>query len=494
MESRKTIELTFPDSSENETTNRSFSQTKPEMAVKKLNYGGLLIEIMEPKQKKVVKPVSLCLSLSDENSSVAANHCVVIKKEPLKTKQPKKPQALPKPPVIVKGSQKPVDLKEQEIPQIDDINGAAGLWAQTEAKRLDDEFQNIDGANVLPEPVKCKKDSTENVELVSAENWNAVKSVIFADAQSEMSCYDRLLEMSKSKLHKNQEDFVCSICEEFIFKGDGILLKGCLHNVCRLCIVDEIKTNFDMMGEVKCPFQGDFPCESLVEDQEVKELLGDEYNDFALKVLQSLTEKVQESERAEEAKHDPIALLLLADEDHFKNYEKFKCLICFDEVEIGQGVILKDCWHKFCKYCLIGQIENSEEFEVKCPNNDEGGSCEKNLQEREIKSLVTAESFEKHLEKSLKLYEAAAGAKMYHCKTADCRGFYELVDANVRGFTCEVCLKVNCIGCKTIHQGKNCQEYQDELNPNGKAIRENAESENAIKRMIENDEAMWCPK
>ncbi len=30
-------------------------------------------------------------------------------------------------------------------------------------------------------------------------------------------------------------------------------------------------------------------------------------------------------------------------------------------------------------------------------------------------------------------------------------------------FNCPVCAKQNCLLCKAIHEGQNCQEYQDEV-------------------------------
>lgn len=488
MEARKTIELIFSD--DNVSSVREIQPVKAGMACKMLNIDGLTIEIMQPAAKKV--PKSIDLNFGDENSGVKVNNGVAATK-PKETRPPKPAPAhlkmvsvipkkiLPEVAAPKKLSKVPLKLDNREKinePTNGVLDEAAGLWAQLEA--------NV-SAPKIPE--------LKTEPVVTEEDWESVKKVIFSAAQSEMSEYDRLLEMSKSRLNKNQEDFLCSICEQFVVKGKGVLLKGCLHNICKLCLKDEILTNFDDMGQVKCPFRG-VACDSKIDDDEVKEMLGDDFHEFSLKILESLNEKVRESDRlAEAAKNDTMPLLLDAENhDFIENRKVFECAICFTDAEVGDGVILKNCLHNFCKLCLIEQVINSEEFEVKCPNNDDDGSCQFKLQEREVKALVTPEIFEKHLEKSLKLYEAAAGSKNYHCKTADCRGFYELMDANVRGFTCEVCEKVNCIGCKAIHQGKNCQEYQDELNPDAKSQRENAESEKAIQNMIAAEEAMWCPR
>jgi RanBP-type and C3HC4-type zinc finger-containing protein 1 len=173
--------------------------------------------------------------------------------------------------------------------------------------------------------------------------------------------------------------------------------------------------------------------------------------------------------------------------DFNKNNEAFDCPICFVEIETGEGVVLKNCIHKFCKDCLVAHVGHSEDYEVKCPFSDEMGICELLLQDREIRALLNQEAFEKHLSKSLRRYGASESA--FHCRTTDCPGIIDK-DENLRGFTCQVCRKVNCIRCKAIHSGISCQEYQAKL----KRSTECSQSEATIKRLIENEEAMWCPK
>ena len=35
--------------------------------------------------------------------------------------------------------------------------------------------------------------------------------------------------------------------------------------------------------------------------------------------------------------------------DYIENTENFQCLICYEDVEIGEGVMLRECLHNFCK-------------------------------------------------------------------------------------------------------------------------------------------------
>jgi IBR domain, a half RING-finger domain len=173
--------------------------------------------------------------------------------------------------------------------------------------------------------------------------------------------------------------------------------------------------------------------------------------------------------------------------DFVKNTEEFDCPICFVGIEIGEGVVLKNCIHKFCKECLVEHAGHSEEYEVKCPFSDDMGICEHLMQDREVRALLSPEAFNKHLDKSLRRYGASESA--FYCRTTDCPGIIEK-DENLRNFTCEVCKKVNCIGCKAIHTGMKCQEYQAKV----KRSTECSQSEATIKRLIETEEAMWCPK
>lgn len=330
-----------------------------------------------------------------------------------------------------------------------------------------------------------------NPSPISDEDWVILEQAMITS--QHIPCYDKLLEMNSTALVSNCEEFVCSVCEMFVFPKQGVVLKGCLHNFCRLCLVDEIKNGHDLMGQVKCPLRI-ARCDGFMEDEEIKALLGGDYDMFTLKVFEMHDASIREKERQEEDDRNALLPMLLGDDlqDYIENFEPFECAVCTNDIEIGQGVILKNCLHMFCKDCIIQSVKHAEDFVVKCPYIDDIGGCEFQLQEREIRNLVPDELFEKHLEKSLKLYEGASETA-FHCKTPDCRGFIE-VDANVRGFTCMVCGRVNCIGCKVIHEGKNCQEYQDEINPDGKHQRDNAESENTIRNLIASNEAMYCPR
>ena len=81
------------------------------------------------------------------------------------------------------------------------------------------------------------------------------------------------------------------------------------------------------------------------------------------------------------------ALKALDTLDVIPNAEAFECLVCFLDIEPGDGVVLRECLHTFCRDCLSGAIEHSDAPAVVCPYKDDKYSCEMKLLEREIKAV-----------------------------------------------------------------------------------------------------------
>ncbi|KAG0429930.1 hypothetical protein HPB47_023171, partial [Ixodes persulcatus] len=185
-------------------------------------------------------------------------------------------------------------------------------------------------------------------------------------------------------------------------------------------------------------------------------------------------------------------IMELEEQDIVPSMEAFECSVCFSDVGPGEGALLKDCLHMFCRACLYNAVRYAEEAMVKCPFRNEEYSCSSHLQEREIKALVPPEVYEYHLSQSLKTAESQA-PNSFHCKTADCPGWCVL-EGNVNVFTCPVCHHSNCLTCRAIHEGKNCLQYQDELDfnsPNGHDARQ---TKNYLDNMVKEGQAMHCPQ
>lgn len=77
----------------------------------------------------------------------------------------------------------------------------------------------------------------------------------------------------------------------------------------------------------------------------------------------------------------------------------FECSICKDWVDPNDGVLLRECFHSFCKECLRRSIIENESME--CIEKD----CNSMLEHREIRGLLSKEEFEFFLDGTLKSYK-----------------------------------------------------------------------------------------
>lgn len=139
-------------------------------------------------------------------------------------------------------------------------------------------------------------------------------------------------------------------------------------------------------------------------------------------------------------------LLSLDTADLILNFEPFECPICLLNFKKGEGIILRECFHVFCRECLQHTVKFSEDIQIKCPYMDTEMSCESLIQDREIRSFVTRDVYEKHLAKSV--LQAEHGIEnTFHCKTHNCRGWC-IYEDNVNQFKCPVCQITNCLTCQ----------------------------------------------
>ncbi|XP_077591972.1 ranBP-type and C3HC4-type zinc finger-containing protein 1 isoform X1 [Stigmatopora nigra] len=213
-----------------------------------------------------------------------------------------------------------------------------------------------------------------------------------------------------------------------------------------------------------------------------------------LRRLQQEKEAIRKYQQAkEEERFQNFNQLLLMDgQDLVPNPESFDCRICYTEIKPGDGAVLRECLHCFCKDCLRTVIMMSEEPEVSCPYRDDTYACTCSLQEREIKSLVSPEDYQRWLQRSLSVAESRCEGS-YHCATADCTGWCVYEDT-VNVFPCPVCTKKNCLICKAIHEGMNCKQYQDDLA--ARAINDSAarRTTHLLQTLVQSGEAMHCPQ
>merc|ERR1719193_1649196 len=176
--------------------------------------------------------------------------------------------------------------------------------------------------------------------------------------------------------------------------------------------------------------------------------------------------------------------------DVIPNAETFECVVCFLDIEPGDGVVLRECLHTFCRLCLAAAVEHSDSPKVKCPYKDDNYSCDMDLLEREIKALVSPAVYEKHQKKSVK--EAEANMKgAFHCKTPDCQG-WTVIEDNINVFKCPLCKRTNCITCQAVHDGMDCKQYQ-QYTLNHADDENSKKTKEWIDDLVKKGEALYCP-
>ncbi|XP_072521848.1 ranBP-type and C3HC4-type zinc finger-containing protein 1 [Salminus brasiliensis] len=208
--------------------------------------------------------------------------------------------------------------------------------------------------------------------------------------------------------------------------------------------------------------------------------------------LEKLASLQYEQSIIEEREKNFFSLLEIDSQDLVSNKEELECTICLCPVMPEEGATLRECLHSFCKECLKQTIVNCTDAEVMCPYADDAYSCACTLQDREIKTLLSPEEYQKFLELRLSIAESRS-ENSYHCKTPDCAGWCIFED-DVNEFTCDICNEKNCLLCKAIHKDMNCKEYQDDLRiraANDTAARKTTEM---LEMLVANGEAMYCPK
>lgn len=125
-----------------------------------------------------------------------------------------------------------------------------------------------------------------------------------------------------------------------------------------------------------------------------------------------------------------------------KSIESFDCEICMETIEMKDGMILRNCLHRYCKDCLNGTIVHSDEVTIKCPYV----SCEETVQDREIRAVLSEDEYEKFLMKGVRVAQVTITGTIL-CNLPDCDGWCICEDV-VNEFKCPQCKNINCIPCK----------------------------------------------
>ncbi|KAM9307749.1 ranBP-type and C3HC4-type zinc finger-containing protein 1-like [Gastrophryne carolinensis] len=209
--------------------------------------------------------------------------------------------------------------------------------------------------------------------------------------------------------------------------------------------------------------------------------------------IQQENDGLQQYKKAleEERQQNFLHIIQLDSETLIPNQTTIDCPICYTTIPAGDGVLLRECLHSFCRECLRQLVNCCEEPEVSCPYRDEMYACDSKLQEREIRALVSLEEYSRFLERGLVVAESRS-RNSYHCRTADCKGWCIYEDA-VNNFICPICQAHNCLTCKAIHVGMNCKEYQDDLRIRAQNDAAARQTNDMLRTLVQTGEAMHCP-
>lgn len=314
----------------------------------------------------------------------------------------------------------------------------------------------------------------------------------YTEAPRPAGQYQKLLALDQQDLVYNSEPSLCHLCNGTTSAGLGVVLVNCLHSFCVECLKESLRKG----DSVRCPFpNGRYECVGNLEDRELVALLDpEEYRALMERQFEAIKDASAATEETKKvsppSRADLELLVTLSDASVVPNPESFECPICFVPYEPYEGVILRDCFHSFCRECLAGSIRHADDVIVKCPYNDNNNSCESVIQDREIRTLLSAADYGAFLERSLKKAESLAGKSAFHCKTPDCVGWCLTEAADVNWFDCPVCQARNCLKCEALHADMTCEDYQDRLLGNF----ENRRSERALQNLVSAGEAIPCPK
>lgn len=202
----------------------------------------------------------------------------------------------------------------------------------------------------------------------------------------------------------NHDEFQCPLCLKTCLPNDGVVLRDCIHSLCKLCVRESIISNLDL--QIKCPYKTTYVCESNLQDREIKGIVGqDIYDEHLARItLQIRKDKnifncrnenclgfgfIDEQETSFECSECKTINCTLCRDIHngmnCEEFEKskilqkelsenkkevsftahyFQCQYCS---QYTKGVYLDKCNHSVCNICLIKKLTTTKTKNIKCP-------------------------------------------------------------------------------------------------------------------------------
>ncbi|KAK4485915.1 hypothetical protein RD792_008566 [Penstemon davidsonii] len=138
------------------------------------------------------------------------------------------------------------------------------------------------------------------------------------------------------------------------------------------------------------------------------------------------------------------------------------CPICLCDLE--NPYMLENCFHKFCRLCLVEQCEsainNRDSFPLKCTKE----GCGAPILLADLRSLLFSDKLEELFRASLGAFVAGSGGKYRFCPSPDCPSVYRAAEPGRLGdvFVCGDCLVETCTGCHLeYHPYLSCEKYRE---------------------------------
>jgi len=144
-----------------------------------------------------------------------------------------------------------------------------------------------------------------------------------------------------------------------------------------------------------------------------------------------------------------------------KNSEVFTCSICFDDIAVGEGYVLEQCKHSFCKGCFadyLGEkIAVGLVLDIPCLDQN----CDKKLDYYDVRNLVDEKHFQKYEEFCfVAALKEDPNAKYCQNPKGCTNVFINNQPKFEKKFTCTECKYEWCGDCNESWHSGTCEQYQ----------------------------------
>uniref|UniRef100_A0A2A4IYK3 RanBP-type and C3HC4-type zinc finger-containing protein 1 n=1 Tax=Heliothis virescens TaxID=7102 RepID=A0A2A4IYK3_HELVI len=394
----------------------------------------------------------------------------------------------------------------EEIKRVKDEknNGTPPIVINSDTKPIQNELPEPK----LVKPISAPKPSVSNERNTSCilpKGTEPIKTEISQQCAVQKKKDDIKLNEKDVKKETNKNDNLITIA---VLVEDREATRGPVHlHINRLaCIRDlrrEAETSLGLAANLQRWIVGRVLC--VNDDTPVASLAGPDFSaPFYLCVVESETKHETNAQKNNEMPRNGAndnqvktrdvykELVQLEQQALVPNAENFECGVCMEEYPAGQGVVLRECVHIFCRDCLSDVVRHCEEPDVPCP----AMGCRGMLQEREIRALVSPQDYERWLARGLAAAESGT-RNAFHCRTRDCKG-WALCDPGVQRFPCPVCKCINCVPCQAIHDGETCEQHRAKLKQASSKSKHPNETDDGtrtlLNSLISKGEALECPE